>query len=256
MSDEQHWSDSLTHEALVTQEAKTVLSQYKTQDDFMVAGLEAKKMVGAPFRLPKSIESLPDDKTRGEFTSQVNRLMGAVEKEEDLKDVNFADGLADARTVNQDLVAAYKKIGVELGLTKTQFAKLVKWSNSWGQQYKNAQTQAAQKAAQDELNDSRKVLSALFGGDEGIKRETEAVRRMFQNHAGLTAQEYEQTPKAMIDNGLMRDPIYAKALFNLAKNFKESTTEGATAGAPAKKTEQTFEERFPVISGRLWPEKK
>ncbi len=233
------WIAGLSNETLKTPKAQEWLNKYESHEEALAGGFNAAEKVGAPFRLPESLDKLPDDKTRGEFTSQVRKLMGAVEKEEDLNDVNFADGLADAKTVNQDLAAAYKKIGVELGLTKTQFTKLIKFSNSWGQQYKNAQTQAAQKAAQDELNASRQVLSPLFGGDEGIKQETEAVRRMFQNHAGLTAEEFEKTPKAMIDNGLMRDPIYAKALFNIAKNFKESTTEkGQPTGQPtAPKTD-------------------
>lgn len=251
------WVEHLTHEK-ITPEAKTVLDKFETPEDAYIGYVELQKNAGKPFKLPEALDKLPDDKTRSELTAQVGKLYGAVEKEEDLADVNFAEGLADARNVNHEFVAAAKKFAVTEKLPKSVVAKFTKLLNGFTQQALTTQQQTVATQAQKDLDETRKVLSPLFGGDEGIKQNQELVRRMFQNHAGLTAEEYEKSAKSILDNGIMRDAVFAKGLFNLAANFKEGQTEGAQqqTGAPKKETLSDRQDKaLPIITGHLWPKK-
>lgn len=254
---DQEWVGQLTHEQLVTDEAKTVLNQYKSQEEYMVAGLEAKKAVGAPFRLPKSLESLPDDNMRSQFTSGVSKLMGHVEKDEDLKDINFADGLADARTVSEELKTSFTKLVSGLkNVPKSAIQPIITWWNQASQAARNKQTQDAQNKAQTALENTRTILNGLFSGEEGVKQHSEAVLRMVKNHMGLTDAESEALGASMMKE-MLTDPIRARAMFNLAKSFKESSTEkGATQDGPKKESlAERQDKAMPIITGHLWPKK-
>lgn len=249
------WITQLPAHEKLTPEAQQVLDKFETPIDAHVGYVELQKTAGKPFKLPESMDKLPDDKTRGEFTAGLSKLLGkdvtSIASEDDLKDVNFAEGLADASKVNQDFVGAFKKFAVQRKYSKSESAELVKFNNSFVQQALTAHVEAQQAQAQKDLDDTRKVLSPLFGGDEGIKQNQEQVRRMFQNHAGLTVAEYEQSPKSLIDVGILRDSIIAKAMFNLASKFKEGSTEGAQQQTGGKPKELTIVDELPKTAVAL-----
>jgi len=228
-----HWTDEETHQDLITPEAKVTLSKYNTKEDALVGGLNAMRDYGKPFKLPKSLENLPDDAVRADFTAKVGKLQGAIEDESAFEGMNFADGLADARNVSEELVGAFKKFAVENKLPKSLLPKLVLFNNQFANGIANAQTKTKTETAA-KVNDT---LKELFGGDDGVKTNTENVRRMFKDHAGLTAEEYEQTAPALIDSGITGSAVLSKALFNLAKPYTESTTETTEPGGVEKKGE-------------------
>jgi hypothetical protein len=246
MSD--HWTDDLTHEQLVTPEAKIALAKYPSSDEALIGGLNAMKAVGKPFRLPKSLESLPDDTVRQDFTSQVGRLMGAIESEEDIADVNFAEGLADARNVNPELVTAFKKFAVDNKLPKSLISKLVGFNNQFATQILNQQAQVRTETA----TKTNETLKVLYGGDEGVKAHTEMVKRLFKDHAGLTAEEYEQSAQGLITSGITQDAVLCKALFNLAKDIvPEAQTEGVEQTKKTEETESTTKDQMPKTAKAL-----
>jgi hypothetical protein len=255
---DQEWVGELTHEKLTTPEAKTVLNEYTSQDEFMAAGLEAKRKVGQPYRLPKSLDKLPDDNVRTQFKSDIAGLIGhdfdVAESEESLKDINFAEGLADARKVNADVVAAFSKFAVENKLPKALVQKLAGFNNGLVTAFMTQQEQARTEAA-TKVNDSLKVL---YGGEKGVAQNTENVKRLFKNHCGLTAEEYEESAQGLVDSGMTQSAVICKALFNLAKDIvSEGTTEGGERTHDPKK--QTLAQRqdkyLPNLSGHLWPKK-
>jgi len=277
------WASGFTNEQLTTPEAQEWLGKYTSPEEALAGGFNAAKTVGKPFRLPESLDKLsddkvrgeftsaidrlmgpyrlpesldklPDDKSRGEFSSRIGKLMGAVEKEEDLADVNFADGLADARTVNAELVGAFKKFAIAEKLPKALVGKLAKFNNEFATQLVAAQ-EAARTESAKKVNEA---LVPLYGGDEGIKKHNEMVRRLFKNHAGLSAQEYEEAAPGLVDSGITQNLALCKALYNIAKQtVPENVTESVTA--PGGPTGNSMAERqnreLPTITGFLWPKK-
>lgn len=260
MPDDGNWYDGFEHADLTSEEATTVLSQYKSQEEFNVAGLNAKKAVGAPYRFPKSVESLPDDNVRADFASQVAKFHGErAYDESQLDTVNYADGLADARTVNDKLKGVLVDFAKKSKMPVAQVQELASAYNAFSTEFLNEHNAAQAQERTETATKVNDALKGLYGGDEGVKQHTELVKRMFQNHMGLTADEYEASAESLITSGITRDAVLSKGLFNLAKQV---VPEGITdiTDAPAAKTgKESTEARqdrvLPGISGHLWPKK-
>ena len=200
-------------------ETTSWLDKYNSPEEALVGGFNAQKMAGVPFKLPESLDKLPDDTMRNNFTSQVNKLMGAVQKEEELADVDFSEGLADARNQNQDLVTELKKFAV--GKPKSFVVDLVKFING----FNNNMITGNENRAIEKAKEVRQTLSVLYGGEEKVNENYESVRRLFQNEMGLSAEEYNNAGKSFIDNVLAKDAVMSKGMMNLAKNIvKEGST--------------------------------
>ncbi len=214
------WIGELEHRDLKTTDAMAALDKYNSAEDALVGGLNAMKQIGKPFKLPESLDKLPDDATRQSFTNQINKILGAVEKEEDLADVDFAEGLADARSQKEGLVEAIKKFSI--GKPKSIIKEIVKFINSNNQEIINNKKNDEIKLAQEVKGN----LSTLYGGDKAVDDNYENVRRLFQNHMGLSEDEYNQAGKDFIEKVLMKNTVITKGLMNLAKEIvKEGTTE-------------------------------
>ena len=252
----EHWSDELTHEKLITPEAKTVLQEYGTQEEYMAAGLEAKKMVGSPYRLPKSLESLPDDKARGEFTSGVEKVLGVkrLQSEEDLEGIDFAKGHKNAKDSNKDVETAMRKFVIEKGYTKQQAEDLILHNNQTEQTRTNARVQKVI----DDAEVAKNALVVMCGSEDKVNSSYDGVRKLFQNHCGLSEVEYEETGKTFIEKILTKSAVMSKALFNLAESVVvEGETEIGLKGGknkPESMTERQNKE-MPALTSRLWPKK-
>jgi hypothetical protein len=242
----EHWTDNVTHQDLQSPEAKAILSKFNTADDAHVGYIQLQKAAGKPFKLPDSLDKLPDDTTRADFSSKVGKLMGAVETEEAMSDINFAEGLPDANMVNKDLVTAFKQFAIANKLPKSVVAAVVKFNTQQSVLMRNASHQAA-------IDTATKVngeLLPMFGGEEGIKKHNEDVKRMFQNHGGLTDDEFQAVIPGLVDSGITKSTPLSKALYNIAAKFGEGKTD--TPGGPGPKPgEQTIKDELPVTAGIL-----
>jgi len=243
----EHWTEQIEHEKLsdpATKEAFTkAYSKYDTQEDGLLGGLEAIKATGVNYKLPKSIESLPDDKMRAEFTGGVHRLLGAVDKIEDLKDLDMTLNLAEGLAADEALSEQFKKFAVENHIPKSVSQRLVGFHNAMIAEAKNK----IDNAFKEKCDTVNKELLSVYG-EEGVKTRTEKVRRMFQNSLGLTAEEYEQSAKGLVDGGMTQSSILCKALFNAAdKLVTEGSTEVSGGGVGEKK--ETNYER----NKKMWP---
>ncbi len=243
-----HWTDDVTHQELQTPEAKAILSKFNSADDAHVGYVQLQKSAGKPFKLPDSLEKLPDDATRADFTGRIGKLMGVVENDESMADVNFADGLPDAKMVNADLVTAFKAFAIENKLSKSVVAAVAKFNNEYA--VKSRQTD--QQTAVDTATKVNGELLPMFGGEDGIKKHNEGVKRMFQNHGGLTDEEFQSVIPGLVDSGITKSTPLSKALYNIAAKFGEGTTDGP--GGPGEKEltegEKTAKE-LPVTAGIL-----
>jgi len=242
----EHWTDTLKHQELVTQEAKQALGKYNSNEDALVGGLNAMRLTGKPFKLPESMDKLPDDASRTDFTGKVGKLMGVVENDESMADVNFADGLPDAKMVNADLVTQFKAFAIANKLQKSVVAAMVKFNNQYA-------LKAGQTRDQDAIDNATKVnaeLLPMFGGEEGIKKHNENVKRMFQNHGGLTDEEFQAIVPGLVDSGITKSTPLSKALYNIAKQFGEGSTE-TPGGLGGKQEEPGIREELPKTAAIL-----
>lgn len=257
MADEQ-WYDGMEHADLTTDEAKASFGKYKSEDDFRIGALNAMKSVGSPFRLPKTLDSLPDDAVRADFHTKVGELLGrditSVTKAEDLADVNFADGLPDASTVNEGLKTAFIEMIVGAGVPKSVVQKIISFNNTMA-------TQSRNKTAEDATTAAGKVLTevqGLYGGQAGVERHENMLSALINQHGGLTAAEGE-TLNDILTKSRSEHVVLNKALFNMAKKImpESTTTKVEQPGtAPAKESLAARQDRtLPHTAGHLWGNK-
>ena len=242
----EHWTDEVKHQDLQSPEAKAILSKFNSADDAHVGYIQLQKAAGRPFKLPDSMDKLPDDATRADLSARMGKLMGAVENEDSMKDVNFAEGLPDANMVNADLVTAFKAFAIENKLPKSVVSAVAKFNNQFGLKL----SQANQQAALDTATKVNGELLPMFGGEEGIKKHNEDVKRMFQNHGGLTDEEFQAVIPGLVESGITKSTPLSKALYNIASKFGEGTTEIPGGGGP-KAGEETIVQELPVTAGIL-----
>ena len=237
------WTDDLTHEKLTTPEAKTNLSKFETQDDAHIAYLELQKTAGKPYKLPKSLDAVekwPDENDKKAFREGLDGLFKAsnirpegIKSEDELDDIDFAKGYADARTENKEMTAALKKYAVEKKWPKYIVAELIDFINPFNQQLKN--TVAKDLAA--EADKVKESLVVLYGDEDSVNKNYDAVRKLIQNHCGLSAAEYDSFGKEFVEKVLMKNAVMSKGLMNLANDLvKEGESEptGGKGGEPKK----------------------
>jgi hypothetical protein len=214
----QNWTEGLQGEAFTPEIKQSLGTKFKTHEDLALNYLDLEKQVrGKPFRLPESLDKLPDDKTRGEFKASVSKLLGAVEKPEDLKDINWTVGMPKDSKPDEAMMGILSKWAV--GKPKEIVQDGIKvWNETM-----TAAIEAQQVALLKNAETVNAELEKTYPGK--VAEKTELVRRMFANFAKLTPEEYEKAGEGMVKAGFTSDAVFAKALINLAELFKEGTTE-------------------------------
>ncbi|MDD5010494.1 MAG: hypothetical protein PHQ00_00050 [Phycisphaerae bacterium] len=256
MSDDNNQTQELTftNEKLNTPEAKQVFSKFKSHDDVAVSYMELQKQTGRPYKLPESLDKLPDDKVRGEFIDGIKKLNIAdklsvsINPETDLKDFNWTVGMEEGSKADENMQKAFTKFMVDNKLSKAIGQKGVEFWNQIQEQAKQQIAAADQKARED----CNAALIKDFNGEENVKLHSELVKRMFKDHCGLTAEEYEQAGLELSET-IAKNPVLAKALMRKAKEtVKTDTTEnGGGAGSVTTEKEVTIVEQLPKTAQAL-----
>jgi hypothetical protein len=256
----EHWSTGFKHESLSTPEAQTefqsAMSKYPDQNAALLGGFNAMKMTGKPFKLPESLDKLPDDKTRQEFTASARKVLGLVgiSDVKELDDIDFKTGLPEGASIDEAFLGSFKEFAKANGITKDGTKKLVEF-------YNKAQAEAMRKMQAQITEAATKTNEALvkhFGSKEKVKERSELVKRFYKNHAGLTAEEYEQAGNEIADV-IARNPILARVhLDKIAALAGEGgTDQGGGGGQPPKPTpEARLRAESPKTMQALWPQKK
>ncbi|MDD5328080.1 MAG: hypothetical protein PHY02_09770 [Phycisphaerae bacterium] len=268
-----HWVNKETHEKLVTPEAKQALSKYKTREDAIAGGLEAMKVVGRPFKIPESladVEKWPDKKDQEGFRTgldkllnervkggALNKLLGAVETAEDLKDINFAAGLPEGQKPNEALIGVLSNFAVEQHVPKALVAKYIEHSNKASIEIgaKMAAAQEAALLAKAKEADDALIANPAYGTIEKVQAADELVRRMFQNNLGLNAEEYEQAAGELVNANFTQNVILRRALHAAARQLvKEGENHiGAGGGKEKEKIKTTAETTDETLAAELAP---
>jgi len=257
--EQKHWSSEFQHEKLSTPELKEsftkTMSKFPTQDDVAVSYMELEKSAGKPFKLPESMDKLPDDKTRQELRAGIGKLLGVIEKPEDLKGINFTVGMPEGSKADEGMVAVLSKWAI--GKPKDIVQDGIKvWNETMIAAGKQMEAQFLTEA---KATDEALIALPEIGSKEKLAENDELVRRMFQNNLGLTPQEYETVGQELVKANFTRTVVLRKALMAMAKNFKTGTTVGGEGGADKKKGKSQYQqnkERWPNTPDLWGPEDK
>lgn len=228
-----HWTSSVQHEKLsdptVKESFTKAYSKYGSQEEALLGGLEAIKMTGKPFKLPESLDKLPDDNVRGQLKEGVAKLFGVnldtaktlSEVVGDNFDLDFKAGLAEGQEPDEATVNFLKLQDVVKTWPKAIAQQAVQLHN---QMMANARQQMAEQAITAATETNKALLAdPELGGEKGVAEGSEHVKRAFLKVLG--PEMYEKGGQALAESGLTRNPVLAKALIKICKQIG---TEGVT----------------------------
>ncbi len=252
----EHWTEDFEH-AGITDENRgafnTAMEKFPTPGDAAVGYMELQKSTGKPFKLPESVENLPDDATREDFVAQTRKLLGITHAKtvEDLADVNFKEGLADDAVVNEDMVAMLKKWAVDEGISKAAFAKMVKLYNGPLTDMSNASQSKALSTKTAERDTAvascNEATLKHFGTPEKLDEQYKMLTRAFKDNVGVTMDEAEDLSKFMSEREGATNPALRKMLLQfIAPLARESKAVGGGEG------KQAVEQKDPDEGSPTW----
>lgn len=216
---DEHWSQDFEH-ASITEDNReaftTGMSKFPTQADAVIGYTELQKSAGKPFKLPESIDKLPDDQTRADFSDGVNKLIGrTIPKDmESFADVNFKDGLAEDAQVNEKFTGIIKQWAVDNKIPLETVSKLASFYN--GPLAAHATEAMAEQTQADTIAKQTACQEALvntFGSKEKVAEQSELFRRAILNFDGVKGTDKaEEIGDAMVKAGLTTNPELAKIM--------------------------------------------
>jgi len=235
----EHWTDEFEHESLGTLESqeafKTAMGKYDSKEAALIGGFNAMKEVGKPFKIPESLDKLPDDEARNSFRTQANKVLGIehAESVEALADIDFKAGMAEGGVVDDNIAGMLKKTAVEKKWPKSVVKDIIELYNGALTKYAiEAQSARAAVQAKDAAEKTNKALVAHYGNADKVKELSELLRRAIQNNAGLTTEEFEEVGDTMASSMLTKNFTMAKTMITLLSPLAaEGSTEsgGGTA---------------------------
>ncbi len=235
------WINDFEHAGVTTENRgsfNTSMEKYETPDDAIVGNFNQQKVMGKPFRMPESMDKLPDDASRGDFTAQAHKLLGIEHAKdvEGLADINMKAGQTEGAAFDENLAASFKQFVVEQKLNKNESQKYVEFFNQT--LAKVAQVQEASKLDAAKTCNEALVAHPDFGSEEKVKEMSELMRRAIFNNVGLTPEEAEQMGNEMTSE-ITRHPVMARVMLKvLAPLAQEGNTESGDGTGGGSETKQ------------------
>ena len=114
---------TIEHGSITTENRESFskhMEKFETMEDAALDGMALKKLTGKPFKMPESLDKLPDDTSRADFASQAHRLLGITHAQniEDLADLDLKRGSTADAAMDDKLAAAFKQFVVDEKLSK------------------------------------------------------------------------------------------------------------------------------------------
>jgi len=218
------WVNEFEHSAITVDNREafnTSMEKFQTVNDAAVGYMELQKSAGKPFKMPDSMDKLPDDASRADFRSQAHKLMGTapIKSIDELADMNFKEGLGDDAVVNQDFVTLFKKWGVESGMTKPALAQMVKFYNGQLADFSGGvQETQAKKALEDKqatITATNEAMKTHLGGADKLEEQTVLLHRALLNNVGATAEEAEGLATFMKEGEGATNAVLRRTLFKV-----------------------------------------
>lgn len=224
---------TLKHPAITAENKEafsTHMSKFESMEHAALDGMELKKIMGKPFKMPESLDKLPDDASRTDFTSKARALLG-IETAADIEGLSQLDMKLDHDdSVEQPeaLTNAFKAFIVENKINKADAQKMVGFHN---RTMKAAREEFAKQAEEKKIQSAtatNEALIAHFKSEAEVAKQSELTLRAFQDKAGLTPDEFQKLGDALADSAFTKDPILARALMTLvAPLAAEGTNDGS-----------------------------
>lgn len=216
--------DIAEHEhASITAENREAFTTHMAKFDSMEAaaldGMDLKKQMGAPFKFPESMDKLPDNASRSDFTSQAHKLLGInIAKDVDgLKDINFKAGLAEGAPFDENFVSLIKNWAVEHKVPMSTLEKLAPFYNGPLQEYaakaNKEATDDAELARMTKCNDELIAMSDI-GSKEKLDELSTQFRRAILDYPGVSADDAEEIADAMVNGGLTQNSKLTKIMLD------------------------------------------
>lgn len=255
------WSEGFSSEAITDDNREsfnTFASKYESMEAAVVGGFNAQKAVGAPYKFPESMDKLPDDAMRAEFTSKANKLLGIEHagSVDDFADLNLKMGMAEGSEPDENFSNAFKQFCVDKKIPKSYAQELVNFHN---ESQAAAMVADAEKQETDREATAKSVneeLNKQFGSPEEVLKQSELFKRAIRNNVGLSNDEAEEFADAMIDAGLTRNAVMAgvmlKVFAPLAAEGQTDGGGGVNGGQPATITPYEFKKSLHPGSESLW----
>ncbi len=225
------------------EEFSTHMAKFTTMEDAALDGMALKKLTGVPFKMPESLDNLPDDASRSDFTSKARSLLGIKHAStiEDLADLNLRAGGTDDMKVDETLAANLKKFIVDEKMSLGATEKFITFFNREGTRV-NAGIKAAQdQAALDKLaaiKDSNDALVAHkdFGNQDTVDKQTIRLHRALKDNTGMTPEAAEDVAEFLKSREGATNPNIRRLLLNhVASLAAESSVDGGDGHQAAEK---------------------
>lgn len=241
-----NWLDDFSHPKLDTPEvqesAKNTLKKFASKDDVVISYIELEKSSSKPFKLPQSLDKLPNE-VRGDFTKQARKVLGIEDAVNDdtIKQVNFKKGLSDGKKANEQIVQKLTEFAVKKGFSLSQVQDLVEMINATGTELVASANADMERTNKEILEKSNQVLTQYYGADR-LKENAELLRRAMKDHVGLSNEEYESVATDFMDDGwIFKHPALTKVLMDkIAPLAKEGNTETRGLDENQKKKKGTL----------------
>ena len=216
----------------------THMEKFETMEDAALDGMGLKQMTGKPFKMPESMDNLPDDATRTDFTTQANKLLG-IEHAADLAglaDVNLKKGLVEGSPYDENFANAFKQFAVDNKIPKSAMEPLAEFfnlaSNKATGDY-NAKI-TADFAASKKATDDALAVHEDFGSKEKLNEQSILMHRALVSNLGLNTEEANNIAEFLRDREGATNPVLRRVLLKqLAPLAAESSNEGG--GGPGAK---------------------
>lgn len=230
----------------------THMEKFATMEDAALDGMALKGLMGKPFKFPESMDKLPDDASRTDFTAQAHKLLGitpGVTDLDGLKDIDLKAGIAEGVEPDENLANLLKSYAVEKKLTASSVQDLVGFFNGpiteYAARVAAANAEAGKlKAEAEKLDAATKTQEALiahpdFGTEAEVNKQSELLRKAIKNNVGLSAAEHEEFGKVMADTLLTKNAVMARVMLKqlaplAAESDLESGKGAPLAGKPQK----------------------
>ncbi len=231
---DEHWSKEFEHPSITDENRgafNTHMNKFTTREDAIVDGFGLAKLKGKPFKLPESMDSLPDDTVRGELTTQARKLLGIVHAAniEELSDVDLKVGMAEGASYDEDFAKIFKQFAVDKKIPKSVLGPIAEFFNLAAGKVGNAQRDAMVAA----IEETNKKLAAHsdFGSKEGLDEASVLTHRALANNMGLTTDEANDVAEFLKSREGATNATIRRILFkSLAPLAASSSNEGGGGG--------------------------
>ncbi len=236
---------TIEHPSITTENRVALQTHMEKFDSFEAAavdGMALKAMTGKPFKLPESVDKLPDDASRASLLSHVNKLYGReyAADIDGLADLDMRLGsTAEDGMFDEELEKAFKQHAIDTKMDKKAAQRNIEFYNKAMGRARTAfaakTEETTKKAATERLAAVAACNEALipkFGTKEKLDEQTVLLHRALLNDAGCTADEAADVADFLKDReGATNATIRRLFISNLAPLAAESTVHGS--GGPS-----------------------